>query len=99
MAAKVLKLRRGSPTATLPFSRAGYPDCPTFGPESIGAGSLVTPAEEWTDAWSRPTRLSGLVFRSKAMALQTKRAARDGRSGRARLRRADAEGFPVLLGQ
>jgi hypothetical protein len=59
---------------------------------------VVTPAKEWTDAWSRPTRLSGLGYRLKATILQAERLGRNWGSGLHRLKPAGGADFPRLLG-
>src|SRR4029077_10927132 len=50
-------------------------------------------------AWSRPTRLSGLMFRLKAFAHQGERAWQDGADSPGRLARGTANAFPILLGE
>ncbi len=67
------------------------------GGERKGDDVVVTPARDLVEPWTRPTRLSGLVFRLKQAALQAERAWRGDPSRR--LGEADPGRFPSLLAE
>ena len=60
---------------------------------------MVTPAQDLVEPWTRPTRLSGLLFRLKQTALQAERAWSSRDDGAQRLAGAQPRRFPVLLGE
>ena len=70
----------------------------TGGATSEGAGLSVSSREQG-EAWSRPTRFSGLVFQLKAAALQFQRGWHDRANTPPRLRSAEASAFPILLSE
>ncbi len=62
-------------------------------------GRLSVSADRGLEAWSRPTRLSGFIFRSKVVANQIERAWQDRADAPRRLACGAASEFPVLLGE